>query len=54
MSYEGLPIAVRPFAEPKPAPVGVFLAWRKDALQSRVAQTFVDFVLTARGGREPE
>jgi DNA-binding transcriptional LysR family regulator len=54
VSYEGLPIAVRPFAEPKPAPVGVFLAWRKDALQSRVAQTFVDFVLTARGGREPE
>ncbi|MEE2061410.1 LysR family transcriptional regulator [Rhodococcus artemisiae] len=54
VSYEGLPIAVRPFAEPKPPPVGILLAWRKDALQSRVAQTFVDFVLAAGERKVPK
>ncbi|MFD6893421.1 LysR family transcriptional regulator [Rhodococcus sp. NPDC060086] len=53
VTYEGLPIAVRPFAEPKPDPVDVVLAWRKDALPSRVAQTFVHFVVTARKGKVP-
>ena len=32
------------------ASVDVVLTWRKDALPSRVAQTFVHFVVTARQG----
>jgi len=48
LTYEGLPLAVRPVVDPEPAPVRVVLAWRKDALPSRVAQTFIDFVIAAR------
>lgn len=45
ITYEGLPLALRAVVDPEPAAVEVVLAWRKDALPSRVAQTFIDFVV---------
>ena len=48
-TYEGLPLALRDVVDPVPASVEVVLAWRGDALLSRVARTFVDFVIGAQG-----
>jgi DNA-binding transcriptional LysR family regulator len=48
VTYEGLPLALRTVVDPVPAPVRVVLAWRRDAVPSRVAQTFVDFVIAAQ------
>lgn len=48
VTYEGRNLALRTVVDPVPAPVRVVLAWKKDALPSRVAQTFTDFVVRNR------
>ncbi|MXQ75833.1 LysR family transcriptional regulator [Rhodococcus rhodochrous] len=45
VTYEGRKLVLLPVVDPTPEPVPVVLAWRKDALPSRVAQTFTDFVV---------
>lgn len=45
VTYEGRDLALRSVVDPVPAPVKVVLAWKKDALPSRVAQTFTDFAV---------
>ncbi len=45
VTYEGRTLVLLPVVDPSPEPVRVVLAWRKDALPSRVAQTFTDFVI---------
>ncbi|MGV9867915.1 LysR substrate-binding domain-containing protein [Rhodococcus koreensis] len=44
VTYEGLPVVVKPIAEPKPASVAVVVAWHQEATLSRVARAFIRFV----------
>ncbi|MEU3269711.1 LysR substrate-binding domain-containing protein [Saccharomonospora sp. NPDC006951] len=47
VTYEGLPVVVKPLAEP-PVPIGVVAAWHQDSMPSKVARAFVRFASTPR------
>lgn len=54
VTYEGLGLVLLPIVDPAPDPVKVVLAWRRDALFSRAAQAFMDFVVARHTDENPD